>query len=130
MVDYGFDHVHLISPDPLKTAQFYEQVVGANRGDVRELQDGRIRVYLDLHGTRILIHHPKVQSPSARSSPDARYGLDHFGLKTDNIEAAVAEFKAKGVTFEEVISEGRPGSKRAWLWAPENVRIELVERGG
>ena len=39
----------------------------------------------------------------------------------------MADLKAKGVQFKEEIREIRPGVKISFLWAPENVLIELLE---
>ena len=128
MPNYGYDHVHLISPDPLKTAQFYEEMFNAKRGAVRELDDGRTTVDLDLNGSRVLVMNPRAQPEPTPSSPEPSSGLEHFGIKTDNLEAAVAELKANGVQFKEEIREARPGIKMSFLWAPENVLIELLER--
>jgi lactoylglutathione lyase len=41
----------------------------------------------------------------------------------------VAELKAKGVSFTMEPTEIRPGTKIAFLTAPENVSIELLQRG-
>ena len=128
MPNYRYDHVHLTSLDPLKTAEFYEKMFDAKRVNVRELADGRTIVGLDLKGSSILVVYPKVQPKSALGSPEAPYGLEHFGLRTDNIEASVVELKANGVKFRDEIRVARPGVKVAFFWAPENVLIELVER--
>ena len=130
MAKYWYDHVHLMSPDPSKTAQFYEQMFGAKRGDTRTFPDGRISVALDLNGQSILILQPKDQSKSATIAAANNYGLEHFGIRTDNLEVAVKDLKAKGVKFQQEITVPRPGIKIAFLWAPENVLIELVERTG
>ena len=127
MPNYWYDHVHLISPDPLKTAQFYERMFNAKRGAVRELSDGRVSVQLDIKGTRILIGSAGDESQNAEDFPKKRYGLEHFGLLTDNLEAAVAELKAKGAEFTVEIREARPGVKISFLLGPENVLIELLE---
>ena len=127
MPNYWYDHVHLSSLEPSKTAEFYEKMFGARRLGVRELPDGRTSVDLDLKGSSILITHPKVQ-PKSASSPETPFGLEHFGIKTDDIETAVAELKANGVKFRDEIREGRPGVRLAFFWAPENVLIELMER--
>ena len=129
MPNYWYDHIHLISPDPLKTAQFYETMFNAKRVGVRELEGGRSSVELDLNGSTILIISPRVQSEPAPSSSEAGSSLEHFGIRTDNLEAAVADLKAKGVQFRDEIREARPGVKISYLWAPENVLIELLERG-
>jgi hypothetical protein len=80
-------------------------------------------VHLDLYGSRIWVS-------GSRSIPPF-YGLHHFGLSTDNIEATVAELKSNGFKFMidkrfgGDIVEPQPGVKAANFWAPENVVIEL-----
>ena len=127
MPNYWFDHIHLISPDPPKMAEFYEKMFGARRIGVREISGGRIAVDLDLNGAKILIMQPSAEKmvPGA-----AQTGLDHFGLSTDNLEAAVAELKAEGVNFVQDITVSRPGVKMSFFLAPENVLIELLQRSG
>ncbi len=72
---------------------------------------------------RVMSPRPKTLVPSA--SPN---GLEHFGLKTDDIETAVKELKAKGVKFVQDITAAGPGVKISFFLAPENVLIELLER--
>ena len=127
MLDYRFDHIHLISPDPLKTAQFYEEMFNARRVIVRELEGGFVSVELNLNGAKVLVMSQQGTGPSDKVDS---YGLDHFGIITNNLEAAVAELKVKGVKFQQEIPQIRPGVKISFLWAPETVLIELVERGG
>lgn len=128
MPNYWYDHVHLTTPDPLKTAEFYEKMFGAKRANVREMPNGRTMVELNLNSSRILVMPSRVKPDPTPHLPDTSYGLEHFGLATDNIEAAVAELKANGVKFRDEIREARPGVKIAFMWAPENVLIELVEK--
>ena len=128
MPNYWYDHVHLVSADPLKTAEFYEKMFGAKRVGIRELPDGRTLVDLVLNESSIKVSQPKAQSlvPSASQTGN---GLDHFGLKTDNLEAAVDELKAKGVKFVQEITP-LPGVKVSFFLAPEDALIELLERSG
>ncbi len=127
MPSYWYDHVHLISPDPVKTAEFYEKMFNARRVGVGDLGAGRVMVELDLNGSRVLIKTGNVRTGAASGSSDPAHGLEHFGIRTDNLEAAVADLKAKGVQFKEEIREIQPGVKISFLWAPENVLIELLE---
>ena len=127
MSSYWYDHIHLISPDPLKTAEFYERMFNAKRVSVTERGAGRVSVELDLNGSRVLVMSRRVQSETAPSSPEAGDGLEHFGIRTDNLEAAVADLKAKGVQFKEEIRDIGSGIKISFLWAPENVLVELLE---
>ncbi|MFC2004620.1 VOC family protein [Chloroflexota bacterium] len=124
MPNYWFDHVHLISTNPMKTAEFYEKMVGARMVGTQELTAGRTRVHLDLNGVNILVMNPRAK-PLMPGTPES--GLEHFGLRTDDLEAAVKELKAKGVEFVMEITEIQPGLKISYLLGPENVPIELQE---
>jgi len=116
-----------MSPDPVKTAQFYQSMFGAKLVETRQVADGRTSVELNLNGSRVMVMHPKDQS-QPDSQAGAGYGIDHFGIMTDDLEAAVKDLKAKGVEFTVEIREPRPGLKISFLLGPENVLIELLER--
>ena len=124
MPNYWFDHVHVVSPDPVKTAQFYEEMFSAKRGSIDDLPDGRILVNLDLNGVAIRVSNPRTKPLVSGASLT---GLEHFGLRTDDLEAAVAELKANGVQFVQDITVARPGLKISFFLAPDNVLVELQE---
>ena len=119
MPDYWLDHIHLMSPDTVKTAEFYEKTFAAKRVSMRDEGDGRAMAKLDLNGISILINQ--------RTGDNARVGLVHFGIRTDNLDEAVATMKAEGVEFTQDIREIRPDFKISFLKAPEDVSIELQE---
>lgn len=127
MPNYWFDHVHLNSPDPIGTAEFYEKMFGATRQGVRQLNDGRTLIDLILNGSSIKVSKPRVQ-PLVPSASPTGHEIEHFGLRTDNIEAAVAELKSNGVKFVTEIRSGA-GAKIAFLLAPGDILIELLEEG-
>ena len=128
MPSYWYDHIHLISPDALKTAEFYERMFNAKRVSVTERGAGLVSVELDLNGSRVLIKSGNVKTETAPGSSEPAHGLEHFGIRTDDLETAVAELKAKGAQFTVEIREIRPGVKISFLLGPENVLIELLER--
>ena len=119
MPEYWFDHIHLRSPDPVKTAEFYEQMFGAKRVSMRDEGDGRAMVKLDLKGITILINQ--------QTGEGAQTGLVHFGIRTDKLDEAVAAMKERGVKFTQDIRQVRPNFKMSFLVAPEDVSIELQE---
>ncbi|MFC1921478.1 VOC family protein [Chloroflexota bacterium] len=119
MPSYTFDHVHLMSTDPVKTAEFYEKTFAARRISASEMPGGRVNVSLDLNGVTILI--------SQARDDTVQNGLGHFGIRTDDLEAAVKELKASGVKFNQEITEIRPDFKISFVAAPENVTIELQQ---
>ncbi|MFC2067227.1 VOC family protein [Chloroflexota bacterium] len=121
MPNYFFDHIHLLSQDPLKTAEFYEKMFGAAQIGKRDRGNGLVTINLNLNGTTILVSNP--------ASDNAQTGLDHYGIRTDNLEEAVDELKAKGVKFTREIKEMRPGFKVSFFTGPENVSVELLQEG-
>lgn len=128
MPEYSYHHIHLVSPDPLKTAEFYENMFNAKRLNATESADGRTTsVALSLNGSSILIMLGKTQQDSTSEPSAPTIGLEHFGIITDDLETAVADLKAKGVQFRNDPREFRPGVNISFLWAPENVLIELLE---
>lgn len=128
MVRYMYDHVHLISPNPVKAAEFYEQAFGATRVAVGQYPEGGTRVELRLEGTRLLIRTPVDTRCTAQDAPGTRHGLEHFGIRTDDIETAVTDLKAKGVQFlGDITVSSATGARIAFLMAPDNVMIELVQ---
>jgi catechol 2,3-dioxygenase-like lactoylglutathione lyase family enzyme len=127
MTKFTWEHIHLRSPDPEATAAWYKDKLGAEV--VKSPQpDGSLRIDLNLSGQKVFI--AKALPGKAAEAPSSPYlGLDHFGLAVTDLEQAVRELKAKGVTFTMDITEARPGVRIAFLKAPENVSIELLQRG-
>jgi len=124
---YRYDHMHLRTRDVKKTAEYYQRVFGAKI--LESIQsDGRPRTDLDLDGLTIFLA-PVAADAAVPSAPAEPYiGLDHFGLRVDDMETAVAELKRRGATFKMELRTIRPGVKIAFIEAPDNVRIELLER--
>ena len=124
---YRFDHIHLLSRDPKATAAYYRKMF-----DARVIEgfsaDGKPRIDLDLNGQKIFIFkvEPGEDLPAA---PGGRYlGLDHFGLIVDDLDATIAELKRRGAEFATEPRTLGPGLKIVFLRAPENVRIEVLQR--
>ena len=127
MPNYWYHHIHLVSPDPRKTAQFYQDMFNAKMVNTTELPDGRVSIEISLNSSIVLLMQKPVQEKAAPATDTAANGLDHFGIRTDDIEATVTDLKAKGVKFRDDIREIRDGMKIAYIWAPENVLIELIQ---
>jgi catechol 2,3-dioxygenase-like lactoylglutathione lyase family enzyme len=127
MATFTWEHIHLRSPDPEATAAWYRDMLGADV--IRTPQPaGGTRIDLNLSGQKVFI--ALAQPGKAADAPASPYlGLDHFGLTVTDLDAAVAELKAKGVHFTMEPTVNRPGVKIAFLTAPENVSIELIQRG-
>lgn len=127
MTKFNWEHIHLRSPDPEATAEWYRDKLGAEVF-TNPQADGSMRIDLSLAGQKVFI--AKAQPGKAAEAPSSPYlGLDHFGLTVSDIQAAVAELKAKGVRFTMDVTVNRPGVQIAFMTGPQNVSIELIQRG-
>jgi catechol 2,3-dioxygenase-like lactoylglutathione lyase family enzyme len=127
MAQFAFHHIHLRTPDPEKTAAFYERMFGAEV--IRSTQQGKPRVDVKLGGASIFLL-PTAPGEAAPAPMAPNLGIDHFGLGVTGIDGVVEDLKAKGAAFTVEPYDIRPGVRIAFLRGPENVLIELVDASG
>ncbi|MBS7811615.1 VOC family protein [Roseococcus pinisoli] len=124
MVNYVFDHIHLRTPDIEATAAWYEKILGAQIN--RSMQNGAPRVDMKVGGANIFLIATDENSAPAPVAPYT--GIDHFGMIVEDLDAAYADLKAKGVHFTMEPKQLRPGIRISFIRGPENVSIEILER--
>lgn len=127
MPNYTYDHIHIRSQDPMATAQWYEKMFGAKIIESTQ-PDGSPRVDLDINGLTVFIMRVATDAPAPGADTEVSLALDHFGLRVENMDAAVAELTEKGAEFTMEPRKLRPGLIITYIVAPENVRIELLQR--
>ena len=126
MATFTWDHIHLRSPDPEATAQWFERMLGAEV--LRTMQEGKPRIDLRLGGANIFIA-PVAAGDGVNPPPSTPcQGLDHFGLSVSGIDAIAAELRAKGVEFTREPTTVRPGVRICFIRGPQGVSIELLDR--
>jgi lactoylglutathione lyase len=126
MPKFTYDHIHLRSPNPEATAQYYERMFGAEI--IRSMQQGQPRIDLKLGGANIFIA-PVAPGDGVNPAPTTPYqGLDHFGLLVNDIDRVAAELKSKGAQFTKEPTTVRPGVRVAFIRGPEGVSIEILDR--
>jgi catechol 2,3-dioxygenase-like lactoylglutathione lyase family enzyme len=124
---YTYDHIHLRTRNPQAIIQYFQEMFDAKR--VESVQsDGKPRVDLDLNGLTIFVAEVPADAdlPLAPSQP--YIGLDHLGLRVDDLDAATAELKRRGARFIVEPRTIRPGVRIAFVQGPDDIRIELLER--
>lgn len=124
MTPYRIHHIHLRSTDPEGAAAVWAAAFGAGiTGRVHP--NGRLRVMLDLCGVPLFIE----EVPAGTAAPPAPpfLGLEHVGLGTDDLDAAIAHLDSLGVKVVQGPSSPRPGVRIAFFGMPDGVRVELVE---
>ncbi len=124
---YTFDHVHLVSKDPTKTAEFYEKTFGfkLDKQNSFTLPDGRKLVSLNMGGPAL-----KISNPRPKSLTSSKESLEHFGLVVEDLEKALAEMRKNGVNVAQDITQVNPKMRVAFVVTPESVIIELMEVKG
>ena len=125
MVTYSYDHIHLWSREPIETARYFNKMFGAKILESVQT-DGQSRVDIDINGLIVFLAQAEASTPDGPVDPYV--GLDHFGLRVDNLETAAADLKSKGAEFSMEPKDLRPGLRIAFVRAPGDVRIELLER--
>jgi lactoylglutathione lyase len=127
MQTYRVDHLHLISPGIEATKDWYCNVFGGKVTFQGEFKGNKV-YYVDVNGFNIILIERLPDEKPLAATIQTREGLDHFGFAIDDMDAAAAELKSKGVKFLVEPMQVRPGLRIAYVEAPDKVRIELSER--
>ncbi len=123
----AFHHIHLRSPDPRKTAAWYVEMLGAKIVQETEAL-GALNENIDLAGTRLVIGSLFYGQELPRGSVDRHLGLEHFGLQTDeDLEQLLTRLQSKGVEILDPLRRMGSGGGFAFIRAPDDVRIELMQ---
>lgn len=114
---FELNHLHLKTPDPRKTAQFYVDNLGAKI--VSEIGTNGFR--LDLHGLPM-----NITKFIAGQTHHQIYGMEHIAVNTDDLPATVAKLKKNGARILEETTVGS-GRKVCFFEGPDGVQLEVLE---
>jgi catechol 2,3-dioxygenase-like lactoylglutathione lyase family enzyme len=107
-VEYDLDHVALWSADPTATAAAYERYGFAPSGERR----------VEVGGAFVEFHAGEPGRPE-------RPLLNHLAVLVDSTDDVIAAAGDLGIEVESVVDAAN--TYAAFLWGPEQVRIEYVE---
>jgi len=124
MAFYKLDHVHVTNPDPVKTAQFYVEIMKA-RITMQQGTPGQEIIDLDLGGAPIRISRSTGADDNWKG---LRFGLHHLGLIVDDLDKAAAEMNPTGAEFIVKPNSPRPGIKYGFVKTPDGALYELIEK--
>ena len=119
------DHIHLKSKDATATSDWYVQYFGAK---ITEEVDwpNMLTIRLDLGGVKINVSQHKDNELTPGTS-EMRLGLEHFGIKTDNLDAVWSLLTQKRACILSPIRTLPNKTRIFFVEGPDNVRIELLE---
>ena len=126
---FRINHIHVKSPDPRKAAEWWVEAFGFKvlSDETRPFGDRFVRCQAD-GGMLLSISNARTGETLAPAGSDgARWGLEHFAIESEGIEADIARLQKLGATLQEGPLKAPNGVRFAFLGVPGNVRIELVE---
>ena len=125
---YAFHHVHLKAPDPEKTANWYIKAFNFRivRDQVRIRGDRFIRCEMP-DGTVVNITGARTNEHLGDGDADVHWGLEHFGIRVDNVDAEIQRLEGLGAKLMEGPTDVPDGPRIAFIAAPDDVRIEIVQ---
>ena len=118
---FRINHLHLKTPDPKKTADFYVEYAGAKILKENIRPDGSKNYRLDLHGVELNVTEFLTEQKLSQF-----YGLEHVAIDTSNFDGEVTKIKSAGLKIleERVLPDGR---RVCFFEGPEGVRLEFLE---
>jgi lactoylglutathione lyase len=118
---FRINHLHLKTPNPKKTADFYVEYTGAKIVKEATRPDGSKNFRLDLHGVEL-----NVTEFLEEQKLSQFHGLEHVAIDTNNFEGEIAKIKSAGIKIleERVLPDGR---HVCFFEGPEGVRLEFLE---
>lgn len=127
------DHIGIAVKDLHESLALFRDALGLELDAPEEVPSQRVRAHFIPVGEGAL----ELLEPTAPDSPIARYvekrgpGLHHVALRVDDIRAALAELKARGVRL--IDDEPRPGAHHSLVAfihpsAAHGVLVELKQK--
>jgi methylmalonyl-CoA/ethylmalonyl-CoA epimerase len=126
------DHVGIAVADLRQALAFYRDALGLEVETPEEVASQRVRAHFIPVGESAI----ELLEATSEDSPIAKYvakrgpGLHHITLRVDDISAALAQLKAKGVRLiDQTPREGAHGSLVAFIHpaAAHGVLVELKQ---
>jgi catechol 2,3-dioxygenase-like lactoylglutathione lyase family enzyme len=125
---FRINHIHIKAADPRKAAEWW---VSAFRfkilsDETRPFGDRFVRCQAE-GGMLVTISNARTGETLAPGHSSAHFGLEHFAVEVDDIEAEIARLQKLGAKFQEGPLLAPNGVRFAFLGAPDEVRVELVQ---
>ena len=124
------EHVGVIVSDTAASRKLWEDCFGIPLGSEEENSIRRLALYPVGESMIELIAGATPESKHARMVAEGKGGLNHICFEVEDIDAALAELKAKGIPLlDQVPRIGHAGCRIAFIdpKATENCLIELAE---
>lgn len=127
---YAMNHVHLKSPDPRATAEWYVDAFDFTiiSDVVRPVGDRFVKCETS-NGIVVNISGERTNEQLAQGDANAHYGLEHIGFDVEDINAEIERLESLGAELLEgpiSVPEG-PIAYLAFIKSPNDTRIEIIQ---
>jgi methylmalonyl-CoA/ethylmalonyl-CoA epimerase len=125
----GLDHVAIAVKDLDVAIALYRDVFGLKLEEVEEVPSQQVRTAIFGHGTGRI----ELISPTAPNTGVAKFlekrgeGLHHICIDVPDIEAAMADLKARGAPLLDEVPKAGAGGARVAFVHPKGAHGVLVE---
>ena len=127
---FRINHIHLKSPDPKKTAEWYVKAFDfeITSDETRVFGDRFVRCQTEDGGMMVNISGARTGETLGGGDASAHHGLEHFGFDSAGLEADITRLEGLGARLLEGPIQIPNGPRICFMWAPDDVRVELIER--
>lgn len=127
-MQYSLEHIHLKAVDAEFTADWYVKAFQFEIFSDRTTGAGARSIECKtVDGILIRISGPRPGDDMEPGDSGIHYGLEHFGLIVQDLESELIRLENLGApTLDGPLDIGN-GRKVAFIKAPDNVRIELMQ---
>ena len=127
------DHIGIAVKDLEQAKKFYTEVLGMTVMGEETVEQQKVKVcFIPCGDSEVeLLESTSPDGPIAKFIEKNGEGVQHIALRVDNIEAAIADLKAKGVRMiDETPRYGAGGAQIAFVHpkATGGILLELSER--
>ena len=124
----SMNHLHFRSADPDAAAKWYCDNFGAAITSERPLSTTK-SIQLELNGDHLMTISGRAEGEDPiAGTTEPRYGLDHFGFETDDLMGLSERLKGNNVKLNCETWTMTSGSMVAFVVAPDEVSVELIQR--
>ncbi len=126
---FRINHIHLKAPDPRKTAEWYVKAFNFKimSDETRAFGDRFVRCQSEDGGMGVNISGARTGERLGPGDASAHHGLEHFGFDSTSLETDIKRLEGLGARLLEGPIQVPNGPRIAFMWAPDDVRVELIE---
>ena len=127
-MSYKFHHVHIKSPDPGRTVEWFSMAFGFKviRDWVRDSGD-RFITCETTDGVTVNISGARNGEDMGPGDAVPHWGLEHIGITVPDLRAEITRLEEMGAELMEGPIESPNGPNIAFIKGPDDVRIEVLQ---